>query len=77
MKKIISSIIITLFVGNVSAQQMAKGIIYEDLNGNGKKDRNEKGIAGVGVSNGTDVIATNEKGDYSLDVNEGELFFVI
>ena len=77
MKKIISSIIITLFVGNVSAQQMAKGIIYEDLNGNGKKDRNEKGIAGVGVSNGTDVIATNEKGEYSLEVNDGELIFVI
>ncbi|MCH7396835.1 calcineurin-like phosphoesterase family protein [Belliella sp. DSM 107340] len=77
MKKIISSIIITLFVGNISAQQMAKGIIYEDLNGNGKKDRNEKGISGVGVSNGTDVIATNEKGEYSLEINDGELIFVI
>ncbi|MCH7413829.1 calcineurin-like phosphoesterase family protein [Belliella sp. R4-6] len=77
MKKIISSIIITLFVGNISAQQMAKGIIYEDLNGNGKKDRNEKGISGVGVSNGTDVVATNEKGEYSLEVNDGELIFVI
>lgn len=35
----------------LSAQQITEGYIYNDENANGKKDRREKGIANVPVSN--------------------------
>lgn len=77
MKKLICSAILISLFSSIYAQEIAKGIIYEDGNGNGKKDRNEKGISGVAVSNGQDVVTTNERGEYSLEVKDGDLIFVI
>lgn len=57
--------------------QTQSGTVYEDLNGNGKKDKKEKGIAGVSVSNGVDVVQTDEKGGYELPLGEDNIFFVI
>ncbi|MFD2825903.1 calcineurin-like phosphoesterase C-terminal domain-containing protein [Leeuwenhoekiella polynyae] len=72
---------ITLIAGllatGLSAQEQAKGYVFEDLNGNGKKDRNEKGIAGVSVTNGEDVITTDAKGKYELSVKDGQALAVI
>src|SRR5690606_17050644 len=59
------------------SQQTVKGIVFEDLNGNGKKDRKEKGLGGVGVSNGEIVVSTDEKGSYSLPVSDDNIIFVI
>ena len=61
----------------VNAQQKATGYVFEDENRNGKKDRNEKGIAGVSVTNGEDVIATDAKGGYELSLKEGQSLAVI
>ncbi|MDR2389108.1 MAG: calcineurin-like phosphoesterase C-terminal domain-containing protein [Tannerellaceae bacterium] len=58
-------------------QTLVTGYVYEDLNRNGKKDRNEKGIAQVAVSNGTDVILTDEKGKYQCPVADDHIIFVI
>ncbi len=77
MKKLISSAVLFCLFGALSAQEMAKGTVYDDANGNGKMERSEKGISGVGVSNGKDIVATNEKGEYSIALNDGELIFVI
>ena len=59
------------------AQDVVKGIVYEDNNENNRRDRNEKGIAGVGVSNGVEVVATNEKGEYELPATDDAIIFVI
>lgn len=59
------------------AQQIAKGYVYEDVNNNGKKDRREKGIANVLVSNGVDVVPTDKEGRYELTVNDEQNVFVI
>lgn len=61
----------------VYSQQTAKGYIYEDANGNGRKDRREVGIPDVAISNGTDVVLTDNKGFYSLPVSAGNTIFVI
>lgn len=53
----------------VYGQQHAKGRVYCDLNGNGKYDRGEKLLAGVGVTNGSDVVLTNEKGQYTVPIS--------
>lgn len=59
------------------AQYAAKGMVYEDSNKNGKKDKSERGIAGVAVSNGIDVVQTNSKGEYKLSVSDNTIVFVI
>jgi hypothetical protein len=43
-----------------------RGVVFEDRNGNGVRDRREPGIAGVRVSNGLDVVATDSRGRYLL-----------
>ena len=61
----------------VYSQQTAKGYVYEDVNGNGRKDRREAGIPNIAVSNGTDVVLTDSKGFYTLPVSDGNTIFVI
>ena len=44
------------------AQSTVKGVVYEDLNRNGKKESREKGIPAVAVTNGIEVVLTDSKG---------------
>jgi hypothetical protein len=52
------------------------GIVFHDLNNNGKLDENEPGIAGVPVSNQQDVVLTDAKGNYALPVEKNGLVFI-
>lgn len=58
-------------------QQLAKGFVFEDTNENRIMDESEKGIAGVAVSNGTDIVQTNEQGAWELPVSDDATIFVI
>lgn len=60
-----------------NGQSIARGIVYADLNKNNNRDRKEKGIARVPVSNGKDVVLTNAKGEYTLPVANDNIIFVI
>ncbi|MBD1428846.1 calcineurin-like phosphoesterase C-terminal domain-containing protein [Sphingobacterium litopenaei] len=60
-----------------SAQQFAKGIVFEDSNRNGKRDKKEKVLPNVAVSNGREVVQTNSKGEYKLPVGEDNILFVV
>ncbi len=51
------------------------GTVFQDLNGNGVKDANEVGIAGVVVSNGLTSTVTGPTGSYTL-TKEGSFIFV-
>ena len=53
------------------------GIVFEDLNRNGVRDRGEPGVGRVKVSNGVDVTITDEQGRYVLTVDEDTILFVI
>ncbi|WEK35634.1 MAG: calcineurin-like phosphoesterase C-terminal domain-containing protein [Candidatus Pseudobacter hemicellulosilyticus] len=57
--------------------QMVKGFVYQDQNGNGKKDKKEKGIEGVCVSNGQQIVQTDARGGYSLPLGNDNTIFVI
>ncbi len=70
-------IIIAAYHSESVAQSVIKGFVYEDRNKNNIKDKNEKGIPAVAVSNGTDVVTTNPKGKYTLTVTPGNIVFVI
>lgn len=61
----------------IQAQQQATGYVYHDANNNGKKERREKGIPGVAVSNGLDVVLTDNQGKYFLSITDDTPLFVI
>ncbi len=55
----------------------ATGVVYLDANENGRRDGWERGIAGVRVSNGRDVVATDGAGRYELQIDDDDIVFVI
>ena len=48
------------------AQSTVSGWVYEDSNGNSVKEKREKGVANVAVSNGVEVVLTDKNGRYTL-----------
>jgi len=77
MKKLQILLIALLFTSIAIAQEKASGIVYEELNRNGKKERREKGIPGVAISNGIQVVLTDDKGNYEIPIAEHQTLFVI
>ena len=61
----------------MAAGSIVTGYVFEDANGNGKREKSEKGISGVPVSNGTDITLTDASGKYSLEVSDDRIIFVI
>ena len=55
----------------------ARGRVFDDSNGNGTHDEGEPGIAGVRVSNGSEVVVTDAEGRYGLPVSDDTIVFVI
>lgn len=68
-----------LFQGlsSVFPQEQARGYVYHDLNNNGRRDKREAGIPSVAVSNGREVVLTAGDGSYRLDLQPGDVLFVI
>ncbi len=58
------------------AAETVKGSVYEDSNANGMRDSGEKGIAGVKVSNGKEVVLTDGQGRYSLPLSDHTAIFI-
>ena len=71
-------ILVFYWIGNsVEANSTATGTVFLDTNRNQMKDNNEKGLSGVRVSNGQDVVQTDANGQYSLTVSDDTILFVI
>lgn len=80
MKKIsfIAQVFLLIILFTTAARaQTATGIVYQDNNGNGKKERREPGIPGVSVTNGREVVQTDQDGKYSLPVSDHTTIAVI
>ena len=71
------SILLLLALTFPAAAETARGVVYHDKNGNGQRDRGEKGISDVLVSNGEDVVHTRRGGAYELPVDGDTIIFVI
>ncbi|MEM8671908.1 MAG: calcineurin-like phosphoesterase family protein [Planctomycetota bacterium] len=56
---------------------MARGVVFEDTNQNRQRDGSEKGISGIRVSNGTQIVTTDAQGEYEIPVDDDEIIFVI
>ncbi len=71
----VTGIALILLGAMAHAADSVPGKVFEDLNNNGTWEPGEPGIAGVRVSNGVDVVVTNDAGDYRLGVpNEAIIF---
>jgi len=53
------------------------GVVYDDANGNGRRDPGEKGLSGVVVSDGVEVVATGADGTYRFDALGRNVFVVV
>ncbi|MGO2859836.1 MAG: calcineurin-like phosphoesterase C-terminal domain-containing protein [Brevibacterium sp.] len=56
--------------GKAADPEKFTGQVFDDVNENSKLDGDEKGVPGVAVSNGVDVVQTDGQGRYSLPVRE-------
>jgi len=53
------------------------GTVFNDANGNGIRDKGEKGLSGVIVSDGFSVSVTDKSGSYSIDPHERARFITV
>ena len=53
-------------VGEATQDETARGVVFIDSNKNSIFDEDEQGLAGVTVSNGLEVVVTDEKGQYEI-----------
>jgi hypothetical protein len=58
-------------------QQIARGVVFNDADGDGVRDAGEEGISGVRVSNGLDVVTTDSRGAYEVPVDDDTIVFVV
>src|SRR5262245_53272239 len=59
------------------AAATVSGIVFEDRSGSGRRQSGDPGVAGVMVSNGREVVKTDENGRYTLPVEDESVIFVI
>ncbi|MBV9653539.1 MAG: calcineurin-like phosphoesterase C-terminal domain-containing protein [Acetobacteraceae bacterium] len=59
------------------AGPVASGTVFEDTDGSGQHSPASKGLPGIMVSNGRDVVTTGADGTWALPVRDGDSVFVI
>lgn len=57
-------------------QDVLDGAVFDDRNRNSQQDPGERGIAGVEVSNGREIVTTDRQGRYEISVRDGETVFL-
>jgi C terminal of Calcineurin-like phosphoesterase/N terminal of Calcineurin-like phosphoesterase/Calcineurin-like phosphoesterase len=62
----ISFILLLMYTADVWASENIKGLVFFDINNNGIQNSNEQGIKDVLVSNGIDIVKTDQKGNFNL-----------
>ncbi len=77
----IAAVLLTAFTPMPALAQnktTARGVVFHDQNRNGKRDKDEPALANVPVSNGYDVVLTDDQGRYALTINNQDaVVFVI
>lgn len=57
--------------------EMAQGTVYHDANNNQRFDSQDSPLEGVKVSNGRDIVTTDERGEYTIPVDNDDIVFVM
>jgi 3',5'-cyclic AMP phosphodiesterase CpdA len=61
----------------VAREQMARGVVFHDVNVNRAYDQGDRPLPGIRVSNGVQIVATDGNGEYTLPVSDDTILFVI
>lgn len=77
MRGILIAAAIFWVAGPAQAAQFAQGRVFHDLDGNGVLDVGERGIQGIPVSNGVDIVLSDAKGRWRLAAGERTTLFVM
>lgn len=67
----------TLAATGSAAQDAATGTVYLDANNSATLDAGESGLAGIKVSNGREVVETDQDGKYTISVGDDTIVFVV
>ena len=73
----VQTIIISIICPKNLCALIVSGVVYEDINKNNVFDENDKAVPKVGVSNGVDIVLTDRKGRYRIDIKGSEYVFII
>ena len=76
MSGLVSLATLTSFNLVATANDYVTGVVFLDRNENGSRDRGERGIPGVAVSNGREVTKTDRRGRYRLPIEPENVVFV-
>lgn len=71
---IATTLLMSMLVGPAPA--LARGVVFEDLNRNGRRDAHERGLPGITVSNQDDFAVTNARGEWTLSYSDDTIFYV-
>jgi hypothetical protein len=66
-----------LGLADQSQTATAAGVVFHDSNRNGVRDAGEDGLKDIRVSNGREIVLTDESGNYRLSVDDDTILFVI
>jgi calcineurin-like phosphoesterase family protein len=75
--KLLSILTAFLIFSQTGFPYTVNGIVFCDKNNNGIKEKGEKVLSKIPVSNGTDIIMTDRNGFYTLSVEPGNSVFPI
>lgn len=77
-KLILLAALLFLVAASAAAEtQYAAGVVFHDANRNCVRDRGERGIPGVRVSNSRTIVRTDAAGSYRLPITDDTIIFVI
>src|SRR5436190_16771936 len=60
----------------VAQRATVGGTVFVDANGNGRRDVNERGMAGVAVSNQDTIVTTDASGSFHIPRGSSRIVFV-
>lgn len=75
----LAALLATVLIGPVTAAAQTpsiSGVVFADANGNGVRDPNERGLAGVAVSNQEIVLTSNSSGNFRISPGKSRIVFV-
>ncbi len=75
-RRSIALTVLWVIVSSPTAAQTAQGIVFEDVDRDGRRGPGEAGLPNVRVSNGVDVVVTDKGGRYALQVADEAVVFI-
>lgn len=60
-----------------AGQSLLSGTVFADRNGNGLRERSERGLGSIPVSNGDTVVLTDHRGHFTLPASSEQDLFVL